>query len=116
MIRPSVWNGKGDERPMLKRKNKVFQQIQGDFDIAIVNKNPILCSNCMMNINRLNGVISKTGPLAERDTIIEEFVQDVWDSLWEMKVIVADYDSVDNHIRSNVNILVDNYIKELQVK
>lgn len=40
VIRPVIWNGPGDERPMLKRKNKKFKQFSGDFDINQVKKKP----------------------------------------------------------------------------
>ena len=38
VIRPSVWKGNGEDRPMLKRKNKSFTQFSGDFNIEKVKK------------------------------------------------------------------------------
>ena len=63
-----------------------------------------------MNQNRLNGVISKTGPLAEKQVIIEELVEDIWSSLWEMNVVVTNYDEVDNYIKKQASYLVNEYL------
>ena len=35
VIRPSIWKGNGDNRPMLKRKNKSFTQFSGDFNLFL---------------------------------------------------------------------------------
>ena len=115
VIRPSIWKGNGDDRPMLKRKNKNFAQFSGEFDIKLVQKNPILCANCMINLNRLYGVISKVGARNDKENIVNEFVEDVWNSIYEFGVNVIDYDKVDNYIKNRVNEMVDEYIQNLNV-
>ena len=113
VIRPSEWKGSGDERPMLKRKNKSFKQFSGEFNIDKVRKNPFLSATCMINLNRLYGVISKVGAKAKKEEIINEFVEDVWNSIWEIGVNVVDYDKVDNFIKDNITKMVDEYINNL---
>ena len=116
VIRPSFWKGNGEDRPMLKRKNKSFTQFSGEFDINAVKKNPFFSAICMINLNRLYGVISKVGAKAEKEEIINEFVEDVWSSMWEIGVNVQDYDKVDNYIKENVTKMVEEYIKNLNIK
>ena len=113
VIRPSVWKGNGEDRPMLKRKNKSFTQFSGDFDSDKVKKNPILSAICMININRLYGVISKVGAKAKEEEIINLFVEDVWSSMWDNGVIIKDYDNVDNFIKKKVTEMVEEYIQNL---
>ncbi len=116
VIRPSVWKNNNEDRPMLKRKNKNFKQFSGDFDINIVKKNPFFLSVCFINLNKLYGVISKVGAKAKKEEIINEFYDDVWNSMWEVGVNVTDYDKVDNFIKENVTKMVDEYINNLYSK
>jgi Rnl2 family RNA ligase len=113
VIRPSVWKGNGEDRPMLKRKNKSFTQFSGDFDSDKVKKNPILSAICMINLNRLYGVISKVGAKAKEEEIINLFVEDVWSSMCDNGVIIKDYDNVDNFIKKKVTEMVKEYIQNL---
>jgi Rnl2 family RNA ligase len=113
VIRPSIWKGNGEDRPMLKRKNKSFTQFSGDFDCEKVKKNPILSAICLININRLYGVISKVGAKAKEEEIINLFVEDVWSSMWDNGVIIKDYDNVDNFIKKKVTEMVEEYIQNL---
>ena len=113
VIRPSEWKMNGEERPMLKRKNKSFKQFSGEFNIDKVRKNPFLSAICMINLNRLYGVISKVGAKAKKEEIIKEFVEDVWNSMWEIGVNIVDYDKVDNYIKNNVTKMVEEYIANL---
>ena len=114
VIRPSIWKGNGDNRPMLKRKNKNFTQFSGDFNLEKVKKNQFFSAICMINLNRLYGVISKVGSMAKKEEIINEFVEDVWNSMWEIGVNVTDYDKVDQYIKENVIKMVDEYINNLK--
>ena len=114
VIRPSIWKGNGDNRPMLKRKNKSFTQFSGDFNLEKVKKNQFFSAICMINLNRLYGVISKVGSMAKKEEIINEFVEDVWNSMWEIGVNVTDYDKVDQYIKENVIKMVDEYINNLK--
>ena len=115
VIRPSIWKGNGEDRPMLKRKNKSFTQFSGEFDIKLIRKNPILFANCMINLNRLYGVISKVGARDNKENIINEFVEDVWNSIYEFGVNIIDYDKVDNYIKDEVAKMVDEYLKNLNI-
>ena len=115
VIRPSVWKGNGEDRPMLKRKNKIFTQFSGDFDSDKVKKNPILSAICMINLNRLYGVISKVGAKAKEEEIINLFVEDVWNSIWDNGVVIKDYDTVDNFIKKKVTEMVKEYIHNLNI-
>ena len=109
VIRPSVW--KDDDRPMLKRKNKQYKQYSGNFD----KNNPFLTATCLINLNRLYGVISKVGAKADKDEIIKEFKEDVWNDMWSNNIIVSDYDKVDNFINDNVTKMVEQYIEYLNI-
>ena len=113
VIRPSEWKSNDEERPMLKRKNKNYKQFSGEFNIDKVRKNPFLSAICLINLNRLYGVISKVGAKSKKEEIIKEFVEDVWNSMWEIGVNVIDYDKVDNYIKENVTKMVDEYIANL---
>lgn len=114
VIRPSIWKGNAENRPMLKRKNKSFTQFSGDFNLEKVKKNQFFSAICMINLNRLYGVISKVGSMAKKEEIINEFVEDVWNSMWEIGVNVTDYDKVDQYIKENVIKMVDEYINNLK--
>ena len=113
VIRPSEWKGNGDERPMLKRKSKSFKQFSGDFSLDKIKKNPILTANCMINLNRLYGTISKIGAKSDKEEIIKEFVQDVWEAMLEIGVNIIDYDEVEKYIKDNVTKMVEEYINYL---
>ncbi|KAH0806637.1 RNA ligase [Histomonas meleagridis] len=113
VIRPASWPGPGQDRPMLKRKNKRFHQFSGDFDHHAVKTNPFFVATCMINQNRLNGVISKVGAKAEKSVILEELVQDVWESIWELGIPVQNYEEVDAHIRKISESIVQEFIDEL---
>ena len=110
VIRPSIW--KDDERPMLKRKNKLFKQYSGNFD----TKNPFLAATCFINLNRLYGIISKVGAKADKNEIIKEFKEDVWEALYENKIIIIDYDKIDNFINDKITKMVEEYIEYLNKK
>ena len=113
VIRPSEWKGNGDERPMLKRKSKSFKQFSGDFSLDKIKKNPILTANCIINLNRLYGTISKIGAKSDKEEIIKEFVQDVWEAMLEIGVNIIDYDEVEKYIKDNVTKMVEEYINYL---
>ena len=113
VIRPSEWKGNGEERPMLKRKSKSFKQFSGDFNIDKIRKNPFLSATCMINLNRLYGVISKIGAKSEKEEIINEFVKDVWDSMLEIGVNIINYDEVEKFVKDNVTKMVNEYINNL---
>ena len=67
----------------------------------------------MINLNRLNGTISKIGAKADKEEIIKEFVQDVWESMYELGVNIIDYDQVEKYIKDNVTKMVEEYINYL---
>lgn len=114
VVRPSFWNG--PDRLMLKRKNKRFHQFSGDFDLHAAQTNPFFVATCMINQNRLNGAISKVGAKAEKSVILDELVQDVWASIWEMGIPVPDYEAVDAHIRKISAPIVDEFISGLETE
>ena len=110
VIKPFLWKRNGEDRPMLKKKDKSFMQIL----ILKKLKNPFFSAICMINLNILYGVISKVGSKNNKEKIINEFVEDVWNSIWEIGVNVTYYDQVDNYIKENVIKMVDEYINNLK--
>lgn len=70
-------------RPLVKLKNKLFLEISGDFNLPTVT--PIMILSSMININRLNSLLSKIGKFnhKELDNITDLFVDDIWMDYYE---------------------------------
>ena len=80
---PSTGSCKGQEvalRPLLKRKHPSFAEVSADFTIPNVTPRMILAG--MINVNRLNAVLSKDGRL-EQAQVVANLLEDVWNDFYQ---------------------------------
>jgi len=104
----SVKNGQTQQiRPIIKHKHPSFAEISGDFTMPDISVDMILSS--MVNINRLNAVLSKYGKCdkIEDETTINEveelLVEDVWADFYECHSAI---NPVTNYSKSNTLVQI----------
>jgi Rnl2 family RNA ligase len=96
-------------RCLIKKKNSKFKEISDNFNLEEAKKSYKFTFNNMLNINRVNAVISKIGEI-NKDLLLEKLKEDIWNDYYiNYNFAISDYEKANQYL----NTICTKFINEI---
>lgn len=101
-----------NQRCIIKKKNKLFQEISDIFNMEEAKKSYQFVFIKMINSNRCNAVVSKMGSI-DYDKIVEKLMEDIWEDYYiNFNYPIKNYEEANKYLKQLcMTFILENYIQ-----